>query len=103
MSIDLASELATPAKKIKMHDRDLANQLTRAATSIALNLSEGSGREMGDRMQLFRTALGSAKETKTALDLARAWGWLSTEDTRKPLALLDQILAICWRLTHPRT
>lgn len=101
LTIDFIEQSRDVVKKIRMHDRDLASQITRSATSIALNLSEGSGREMKDRIHLFRTALGSAKETKTALDVARAWGWLSAEDVKKPAALLDQILAIAWRLTHP--
>ena len=57
---------------------------------------------MGDRMQLFRTAHGSAKEVKAALEVAHAWGWLTEADAKKPAEILDQILAICWRLTHPK-
>lgn len=102
LSIELIHALRDCVKRIRTFDRDLSNQITRAASGIALNLAEGSGREMGDRMQLFRTALGSAKEVKAALEVASGWGWLPTDEARQSLVILDELLRICWRLTHPR-
>ena len=57
---------------------------------------------MKDLYGAVDTALGSAKEVKAALEVAHGWGWLSEADATKPLAILDQLLAICWRLTHPK-
>jgi len=46
------------------------------------------------------TAAGSANETRAALRLAVAWSYCSAKDAEAPLALLDRIVAILWRLTH---
>ena len=48
----------------------LRNQLTRASSSIALNLAEGNGRKQtNDRKHFFQIAYGSLKECKAILDL----------------------------------
>ena len=49
----------------------LRNQLTRASSSIALNLAEGNGRKQtNDRKHFFQIAYGSLKECKAILDLS---------------------------------
>ena len=60
-------------------DRALADQVRRAASSVALNLAEGNQRTGQDRIQFFRIAAGSAAEVE-----------------------LDRVLAMLWRLTHRR-
>jgi four helix bundle protein len=65
---------------IETHDRDLARQLRRAASSVALNISEGSGSSAGTRRERYRNALGSARETGACLDVALACGYLESVD-----------------------
>ncbi|MGH7293775.1 MAG: four helix bundle protein [Polyangiaceae bacterium] len=60
---------------IERHDRDLACQLRRAASSVVLNLAEGSGSFGGVRTQRYRTALGSAREAWSCLQVAQAAGY----------------------------
>jgi four helix bundle protein len=83
---------------LRKQDRDLADQLRRAASSVVLNLAEGAGRRGQDRLQCYRIAQGSALEVQAALDVARAWG--SLESSTDVEVLLDRLLAMLWRLTH---
>ena len=72
---------------IEGHDRDLARQLRRAASSVALNLGEGSGSHGGTRRERYRNALGSARETGSCLDVAVACGYVGSVDA----GLLDRL------------
>ena len=80
---------------------DLADQIHRAASGVALNLCEGQRLTAGNQRRHYELAHGSANEVKGALDLAEAWGWVA--DTTAPRRTLDRLLALLWRLTHPRT
>ena len=55
-----------------------------------------------DRLQHCRIASGSAEESKVALEVAVACGYVDTTEVESALALLDRVLAVTWRLTHPR-
>jgi four helix bundle protein len=106
VSLKLVSSLRPLIPMIERGDRDLADQLRRAASSVVLNLAEGQRSAKGNKHKHYAIAHGSANEVKAALDLARAWGWV--DDSHGPSAvdqgraLLDELLAILWRLTHPR-
>jgi four helix bundle protein len=84
--------------QIEKHDRDLGNQLRRAAASVALNLEEGSGSRGGVRNARYRTALGSARETGACIDVAMALGYLE-EVAPELLDELDQVRAIVATVT----
>jgi len=102
LAVRIATALRAPVERIKMHDRDLADQLRRAVNDMALALAEGARREGRDRMQFFRVASGSANEAKTVLELAQAWGIIENAAIYQGRELLDRELAILWRLLHPR-
>jgi four helix bundle protein len=82
------------------HDPDLARQLRRAATSIALNIQEGRGRRGADRIQHWRVALGSAQEVDACLCVAEAFGHVVAPTTAEGRALCSRVQAMLWRLTH---
>jgi four helix bundle protein len=82
--------------QIERHDRDLGNQLRRAAASVSLNIAEGSG-SSGTRTTRYRTALGSARETGACLDVAMALGYVEHVEPEL-LGKLDQVLAIMARV-----
>jgi len=74
-------ELARPlVDAVQRRDRDLASQLRRAISSIALNLAEGFGCTGGSARARFETARGSLNEAKTGIQVAVAWGYVSRAD-----------------------
>ncbi len=81
----------------------LADQASRAACSVPLNLAEGSGRAGRDRQQHWRIAYGSALEAGSAVALLADAAVLDRERGREALELLDRVRAMTWRLLHPRS
>jgi four helix bundle protein len=100
LTVDTIRILAPVVEIIRRRDRDLADQLRRAATSVALNLAESRGSDDGNRRARLRTALGSTHEARAALRVAEAWGYV--EDSRvAPIdASLDRIAAMTWSLAR---
>jgi four helix bundle protein len=90
--IDVLRGLRPVIAQIEVHDRDLARQLRRAASSMALNTSEGSGCHGGTRRERYRNALGSARETGSCLDVALAFGYVE-EVNAQLLDALDHVRA----------
>ena len=78
----------------------LADQLRRAASSVPLNIAEGSASHAGNKKARYRTAAGSAAEVGAALDVAVAWRFVTKEEAEPVREDLDRIGAMLWRLTH---
>jgi four helix bundle protein len=101
VSLELITALRPIVPAIERHDRDLADQLRRAASSIALNLAEGNQSAKGNRQKHFAIAHGSASEVRAALQTAVAWGWIDVASAAP--GVLDRLMALLWRLRHPRS
>ncbi|MBE7448144.1 MAG: four helix bundle protein [Kofleriaceae bacterium] len=72
--------------------RALADQLERAATSVALSLAEAGGaRGRGDRVRVLRIAAGEAREVRAALAVASAWGYLDAAEVAPADAVADRL------------
>jgi four helix bundle protein len=99
-SLDLVRSLRRPVEVLRVRDRDLAQQIRRAASSISLNLAEGRRRSGADRLHSWRIAAGSADEVRAALRVAVARGDLEDGDVARALGLLDRVLAMLWRMTR---
>jgi four helix bundle protein len=83
-------------REIERHDRDLARQLRRSATSMALNTGEGSGSSGGTRTERYKNALSSARETGCNLDSAIALEYVHDLDAQL-LDRLDHIRAVLFK------
>jgi four helix bundle protein len=90
--------LAPSIDAIARRDADLARQMRRASASVALNTAEAAGNDGGHRRERFRTALGSAKETRACLEVADALGYMVIDD--RLVDRLDRIAATLYRLGH---
>ena len=80
--IHAVREMRPLVSRIEAHDKDLARQLRRAASSVALNIAEGSGSFGRVRTVRYRTALGSARETLACLQTAEAFGYVDSVSSK---------------------
>ena len=100
VAVELVHELRPIVEAVGQHDRNLADQLKRAATSVLLNLAEGQRRIAGNKRRAFEIAHGEAREVLGCLDCAAAWGYVANASNARKT--LDRLLGLCWGLTHPK-
>ena len=100
LSVELVAALRPLVARIKRYDRSLADQLVRAASSVALNIAEAEYSDAGNKRARFFTAAGSANESLAALRVAVAWGYFAQGDAEAAEVLLRRVLAMLWRLTR---
>ena len=100
LSVELVAALRPLVPRIKRHDRSLADQLVRAASSVALNIAEAEYSDPGNKRARFFTAAGSANESLAALRVAVAWGYFAQGEAEVAEALLRRVRAMLWRLTR---
>ena len=86
MSLTVLEQLSPVEPKVRQRRKSLADEIGRAAESVALNISEARERAGLDRADLYRRAAGSASELTT--------------DFAAVDAALDRVRAMLWRLTH---
>ena len=100
LSIELIEALRPIVVRIKRSDRSLADQLTRAASSVALNIAESNYSDPGNRKARLFTAAGSANETRAALRVAVAWGYCAERESERARALVERVVGMLWKLTR---
>ena len=99
-SVQLIETLRPHVAALMSRDPDLADQLRRAASSVALNLAEGRKCTGRDRIQHWKVASGSAEAVRAALRVAVAWGHVENATIAPSVAVCDELSAIRWTLTH---
>ncbi|NLW87560.1 MAG: four helix bundle protein [Planctomycetes bacterium] len=91
-AIAFADDICTLTKSFPRGYFFLADQLNRAALSIAANVAEGNGRfTKPDRRNFFGIARGSVQECVPLLELASRQKLLETEGRRQMKANLEEI------------
>ena len=93
-SIALALKVPAPLKSI-------ADQVIRAANSVAANLAEGQGRIGRDRVHFWRIASASAREVDSHLQLLARAGVVDARLAAEALETFDKVRAMTWRLLNP--
>ena len=101
VSMKMVKSVAPVIQAVARKDRALADQMRRAASSVPLNVAEGSRRNGKDRKHSYRIAAGSAHELRTAIRVAESWGYVDAQSVGPVDALLDRELALLWGLTRP--
>ena len=94
----MVREVYAVAKVVERHDGDLARQMRRSSSSVVLNLSEGCYSRKGSRIARWSDAMGSANETRSALQVAEAVQL--AQPRAELLDRLDKLVATLWKLTH---
>ena len=95
--LETVSRIRPSLGLIERKDPDLARQLRRASSSFVLNTAEGMysrGRNRGAR---YSTALGSARETLSCLEVARASFGVPLDEAVR--CDLDRIIGTLVKLT----
>jgi four helix bundle protein len=97
VAVEMCRDVAGIAKAVEKHDRDLACQLRRAATSVVLNLAEGSGSFGGNRKQRYHSAMGSSYEVLACFDSAEAMQYIRPLDAGvrgRPLLVVNTLMKV---------
>jgi four helix bundle protein len=98
-----AISLAAPlVQRIRREDRDLGDQIRAAMSSVALNIAEGNRSQGGHRNARFFTAAGSNAESRAALRVAVAWGYVKAYEVEPVDTLLDHVGGSLYRLCAGR-
>lgn len=102
VALQFVTSLRPIIEAIAEHDPDLARQLRKSSSSTALNAAEGSRRIGRDAKNRYTIAAGECFEAATAVRIGVASGCVDDAAAAAPLALADRVLAMLWRLRHPR-
>ena len=98
--VSALARIAPVISQLKRRNRNLADQLDRASSSILLNTSEGAYSLKGNQRARYHSALGSAAETRSCLQLAGAQHGVLIDPQLHDQ--LDHVIAVLWKLSRPR-
>src|SRR5438132_6843813 len=97
--LEVIRELRDAMAAIEKKDADLARQMRRAISSVALNVAEAQGSRGRNGAMRFSTALGSMRETQACLDVAVAMAYIDSKCVRSACKI-DGICGTLYRLSR---
>ncbi len=97
VSLGLIGDLRTPLARLRRLDPDLHRQLRRAASSIALNLSQGAERCGKDASTSFASLAAARVRWRRRFDWLWRGGDLKPGKATTPLETLDRLLGASLR------
>jgi len=98
-ALQAANGLRQVLPVVHKRDRSLFDQIHRAMNSVVLNIAEADGNDAGTAKARFATACGSAKEVRAGMQLAVAYGYVSSSRVNEVDIALDEVCAMSWRLS----
>jgi len=98
-ALEAAGGLQRLLPVVRKRDRSLFDQIHRAMNSVVLNIAEADGNDAGTAKARFATACGSAKEVRAGMQLAVAYGYVSSSRVNEVDIALDEVCAMSWRLS----
>ncbi len=102
VSLQMVASVVALARIVQQHDKDLAQQMRRASSSVTLNIAEGMYSRAGNRLARFHDAMGSAKETMACLHVSVAAKYLAQNQVDADLARIDHIVGGLYKLCRGR-
>ena len=96
--LEVVRDVRPVIEQLERKDPDLARQMRRAASSVALNLCEGTGSRGKNRGARYHTALGSMRETLSCIDVAVALGYVEGV-APAVLGRIDHVLGTLYKLS----
>jgi len=100
VSLQVIEALVPIEAKIRVRNRSLADQISRASESVALNLGEGRRRADGDRRRHWQFAAGSTAEVTVALRIAVAKRYVDSAELSPIEPTLDRLRRLMYGLTR---
>ena len=98
-ALEAAGGLQRLLPVVRKRDRSLFDQIHRAMNSVVLNIAEADGNDPGTAKARFASACGSAKEVRAGMQLAVAYGYVSSSRVNEVDIALDEVCAMSWRLS----
>ncbi|MEM1034684.1 MAG: four helix bundle protein, partial [Myxococcota bacterium] len=98
--VAMAARVHRITERLKRKDRDLANQLRRAVTSVGLNAAEAERSRGAKRGAMFDIAMASGREAIMALRLAGAMRHVDAASVAAEVDRIDRIVAILYKVAH---
>ena len=94
-SIEFLEALKPVVEKLPSNAKHLIDQLSRASSSVPLNIAEGSGKiSPRDKRRFYAIARGSALECAAVIDVMRCHDMITPGEAKQLKQLLNEVAAI---------